>query len=65
MVKIALDPTPFHHSHGLMEFPRVAADLGYEWLQLTPHPDMIPFFNHPKADDDYVKALEEINHITC
>jgi len=59
MVKIALDPTPFHHSHGLMEFPRVAADLGYEWLQLTPHPDMIPFFNHPKADDDYVKAFRK------
>ena len=59
MVKIALDPTPFHHSHGLMEFPRVAAELGYEWLQLTPHPDMIPFFNHPKADDDYVKAFKK------
>lgn len=59
MVKIALDPTPFHHSHGLLEFPRVAADLGYEWLQLTPHPDMIPFFNHPKADDDYVTAFKK------
>ena len=59
MVKIALDPTPFHHSHGLLEFPRVAAELGYEWLQLTPHPDMIPFFNHPKADHDYVKAFKK------
>lgn len=59
MVKIALDPTPFHHSHGILEFPRVAADLGYEWLQLTPHPDMIPFFNHPKADDDYVKTFKK------
>jgi myo-inositol catabolism protein IolH len=28
-MKIALDPTPFHHSHGLLEFPRLAADLGY------------------------------------
>ena len=57
MVKIALDPTPFHHTHSLLEFPRVAADLGYEWLQLTPHADFIPFFNHPKADDDLVKAF--------
>jgi myo-inositol catabolism protein IolH len=55
MPKIALDPTPFHHSHSLLEFPRVAADLGYDWLQLTPHPDMIPFFAHPKADDDLVR----------
>jgi myo-inositol catabolism protein IolH len=58
-VKIALDPTPFHHSHSLLEFPRLAADLGYEWLQLTPHADFIPFFNHPKADDDLVQAFKK------
>lgn len=58
-MKIALDPTPFHHSHSLLEFPRVAADLGYEWLQLTPHADMIPFFNHPKADDGLVAAFKK------
>ena len=57
MVRIALDPTPFHHSHSLLEIPRVAAECGFEWLQLTPHADMIPFFNHPKADDDLVKAF--------
>jgi myo-inositol catabolism protein IolH len=59
MVKIALDPTPFHSTHGLLEFPKVAADLGYEYLQLTPHPDFIPFFNHPKADDALVKDLKK------
>jgi myo-inositol catabolism protein IolH len=58
MVRIALDPTPFHHSNTLLEFPRVAAELGYRWLQLTPHPDFIPFFNHPKADDDLVQQLK-------
>lgn len=58
-MKIALDPTPFHHSHTLLEFPQLAADLGYEWLQLTPHKDMIPFFNHPKADDNLVRAFRK------
>jgi myo-inositol catabolism protein IolH len=58
-VKIALDPTPFHHSHNLLEFPRVAAELGYKYLQLTPHADMIPFYNHPKADDDLVTRLNK------
>ncbi|NDZ93165.1 sugar phosphate isomerase/epimerase [Streptomyces sp. SID6673] len=53
-MKVALDPTPFHHSHSLLELPGVVADLGYDHLQLTPHADMIPFFNHPKADDDLV-----------
>ncbi|KZX21671.1 myo-inositol catabolism protein IolH [Rathayibacter tanaceti] len=59
MVKIALDPTPFHHSHELLEFPRVVADLGYEWMQLTPHPDFIPFHRRPKADDELVRALKK------
>ncbi|MEY4499360.1 MAG: hypothetical protein RL319_348 [Actinomycetota bacterium] len=59
MVKIALDPTPFHSTHSLLEFPALAADLGYKYLQMTPHADMIPFFNHPKADDDLVKAMKK------
>jgi myo-inositol catabolism protein IolH len=59
MVKIALDPTPFHHSHSLLEFPEVAAKAGYEWLQVTPHPDLIPFFNHPKADDELVQKFKK------
>ncbi|MDY1003322.1 sugar phosphate isomerase/epimerase [Curtobacterium sp. CFBP9011] len=57
MPKIALDPTPFHHDLGLLEFPRKVADLGYEYLQLTPHRDFIPFHRHPKADDDLVDAF--------
>nr|WP_221244279.1 sugar phosphate isomerase/epimerase family protein [Cryobacterium roopkundense] len=43
----------------MLEFPRLAADLGYEWLQLTPHADFIPFFNHPKADDELVQAFKK------
>ena len=58
-MKIALDPTPFHYSHSLLELPAVVADLGYEWLQLTPHVDMIPFFGHPKADDGLVAKFRK------
>lgn len=56
-MKIALDPTPFHHSHSLLEFPKIAKDMGFDYLQMTPHKDFIPFFNHPKADDDLVQKL--------
>lgn len=59
MVRIALDPTPYHHDHTLLEFPEVAARLGYEYLQLTPHPDLAPFFRHPKADDALVAKLKK------
>lgn len=58
-MKIALDPTPFHRTHSLLEFPRLAADLGYGYLQLTPHPDVLPFFTHPKADDGLVADLRK------
>ena len=56
-MKYALDPTPFHSTHSLLEFPRVVKDLGYDYLQMTPHPDFIPFFRHPKADDELVAQL--------
>ena len=58
-MKIALDPTPFHHSHSLLEFPKVVADLGYKYMQMTPHADFIPFYNHPKADDELVGQLNK------
>ena len=58
-MKIALDPTPFHHDYELLEFPRLVAELGYENLQLTPHRDFIPFFNHPRADDDLVAQFRK------
>lgn len=57
MVKIALDPTPFHHDLELLDFPDAVARLGYEHMQLTPHADFIPFFRHPKADDALADAL--------
>ena len=56
-MKIALDPTPYHSTHGLLQFADQAAELGYEWYQLTPHPDFLPFFGHPRADDDLVAAV--------
>lgn len=59
MVRIALDPTPYHHDHSLLEFPEIAARLGYGHLQLTPHADFTPFFRHPKADDALVAALKK------
>ncbi|GAB2752775.1 sugar phosphate isomerase/epimerase family protein [Sinomonas soli] len=56
-MKLALDPTPFHSTHSLLEFPALAAELGYEYLQMTPHRDFIPFFTHPKADDELVRQF--------
>ncbi|WP_019181092.1 sugar phosphate isomerase/epimerase family protein [Microbacterium yannicii] len=59
MVRIALDPTPYHHDFSLFQFPEVAARLGYEHLQLTPHLDFSPFFRYPKADDEVVARFKK------
>lgn len=49
-MRIAFDPTPLHATHDLLDLPRATAELGYEWIQLTPHVDFLPFFRHPRAD---------------
>jgi myo-inositol catabolism protein IolH len=48
-VKIALDPYMFRHVP-LLELPALVAELGYEYIELSPRPDFIPFFLHPRVD---------------
>ena len=48
-MKIALDP------YMLRSLPfgavcRIAADIGYDAIELSPRSDFIPFFTHPRAD---------------
>jgi myo-inositol catabolism protein IolH len=59
MVRIALDPTPYHSTHDFLDFFDVAARAGYEWLQLTPHPEFIPFFSHPRVDRALLKQVRK------
>jgi myo-inositol catabolism protein IolH len=48
-MKIALDPYMLRNlTFG--EVCRTAADVGYEWIELSPRADFIPFFSHPRAD---------------
>jgi myo-inositol catabolism protein IolH len=46
----------------LLELPQTVADLGYEYIELSPRPDFIPFFVHPRANrqmvSDFRKALD-------
>ncbi|GGN36573.1 sugar phosphate isomerase/epimerase family protein [Streptomyces fuscichromogenes] len=49
-MKIALDPYMIRHVP-LLELPAVVAELGYEWIELSPREDFIPFFRHPRVDD--------------
>jgi myo-inositol catabolism protein IolH len=39
MVKIALDPATYHATMSVADEVRKAADLGYEYLELSPRAD--------------------------
>src|SRR5438477_3881166 len=57
-MRIAFDPTPLHATHAFLDFPRVTAELGFEWIQLSPHVDFMPFFRHPRADRALIGATK-------
>jgi myo-inositol catabolism protein IolH len=48
-VKIALDPYMLR-DRPFGEVCRIAAEIGYDSIELSPRPDFIPFFTHPRAD---------------
>ena len=56
-MKLALDPYMMR-STPLMELPGVVADLGYEYIELSPREDFTPFFLHPRANRDVVKRFK-------
>jgi myo-inositol catabolism protein IolH len=48
-VQVALDPYMLRHVP-LLELPATVAELGYEYIELSPRSDFLPFFVHPRAD---------------
>jgi len=57
-MRIAYDPTPLHATHPFLDFPRVTSELGYRWMQLTPHVDFLPFFRYPRVDRALLRATK-------
>jgi myo-inositol catabolism protein IolH len=57
-MKIALDPYMIRHIP-LLELPAVVAELGYDWIELSPREDFIPFFRHPRIDDGTVRKFRK------
>src|SRR4051795_3863423 len=56
-MKIALDPYMFRTTP-LEELPGRVADLGYEYIELSPRDDFMPFFLHPRADRAKVRTFK-------
>ena len=57
-MKLALDPYMFRETSRCSSCPALVAELGYEWIELSPRDDFTPFFNHPRVDDAGVAAVK-------
>lgn len=57
-MRIALDP---YMLRGLSfaEVCRTAAEIGYRYIELSPRPDFIPFFVHPRADRETIRSFKQ------
>ena len=60
MVKIALDPAMYHATMSVADELRKAADLGYEYLELSPRADWFFWHRYPKADDAMVAEVNKV-----
>jgi myo-inositol catabolism protein IolH len=49
----------FRDKTTLDTLPGVVADLGYEWIELSPRADFTPFFVHPRIDDTEVRRFRK------
>lgn len=57
-MKITLDPYMLRHTP-LLELPALVAELGYEYIELSPREDFMPFFLMPRCDDATVKGFKK------
>ena len=64
-VKLALDPQMFYSSSSVYELPDIVASLGYDWMELSPKADFVPFFKYPRIDDAGVKRLKKLASDGC
>ena len=59
-MRLALDPQMFYATSSVFELPDIVASLGYDWMELSPKADFIPFFRYPRVDDAGVRRLKKI-----
>jgi myo-inositol catabolism protein IolH len=57
-VKLAIDPYMLRRTP-LLELPALVAELGYQYIELSPREDFLPFFVHPRADRAMIAAFRE------
>ena len=57
-MRIALDP--YMHRHlSLEELPRKVAELGYEWIELSPRDDLLVWWVAPRAYPERIQSFKK------
>src|SRR5215217_2213507 len=64
MVKIALDPAMYHPEMSVADEIRKAAELGYEYLELSPRADWFFWQRYPKADGAAIAEAKQASRET-
>ena len=59
MVKILLDPSMYHPHLTVAEECQKAADLGYQYLELSPRADFHEWHHYPKVDDAEIARVKK------
>ncbi|BAK35839.1 putative inositol catabolism protein IolH [Microlunatus phosphovorus NM-1] len=59
-MKLALDPQMYYSTSTVYELPDHVARMGYEWMEISPKADFVPFFKHPRIDDAGVRKLKKV-----
>jgi myo-inositol catabolism protein IolH len=57
-MKLAFDPYMLR-DRPIDEVARLTRELGYEWLELTPRDDFLPYYLHPRADKERLVAFAD------
>lgn len=57
-MKVALDPLMFQQ-RSLLEICQIAADLNYEYIELSPREDFLPSRGEPRATPDNIQDLKQ------
>src|SRR5947209_1765932 len=47
-----------HRHLSLEELPRKVAELGYEWIELSPRDDFLAWWFHPRANPERVASFK-------
>jgi myo-inositol catabolism protein IolH len=57
-MKLALDPNMIRFTP-LLDLPAEVAELGYQYIEMSPRDDFLPFFLHPRVNDSLLAGFKK------